>query len=78
MHGVGLWTGPARLVNAGGTWEGRFSGIFASGLGPVLTYWCTRKGGYAGLSYFEEVRAAHTGGGWATTGLIFPGSPPQR
>ena len=78
MHGVELWSGPARLENAGGTWEGKLSGIFASGLGPVITYWYTGSGGYAGLSYFEEVRAAVTGGDWSTTGLIFPGSPPAR
>jgi len=68
--------GTARLVNAGGVWEGPYSGIFATGRGNIITTWYTGSGGYAGLSYYETITASTTGPGWVAVGLIFPGSPP--
>jgi hypothetical protein len=70
--------GTARLVNDGGAWDGRYSGIFTPGLGERITFWYTGRGGYAGLSYFEMLTRPTSGDIWTTAGLIFPGSVPPR
>jgi hypothetical protein len=77
-HGAMVQWGTARLVNAGGVWAGPYSGIFAAGRGDIITTWYTGSGGYAGLSYYETITVAPTGGGWEAVGLIFPGLPPAR
>ena len=77
-HGAMVQWGTARLVNSGGVWAGPYSGIFATGRGDIITTWYTGSGGYAGLSYYEVITVAPTGGGWVAVGLIFPGSPPPR
>ena len=77
-HEAFVQWGTARLVNDGGVWTGPYSGIFATGRGDIITTWYTGSGGYAGLSYYQTITAAPTGGGWVAVGLIFPGSPPPR
>ncbi len=77
-HEAFVQWGTARLVNAGGAWEGPYSGIFATGRGDIITTWYMGSGGYAGLSYYETITASKRGQGWAAVGLIFPGSPPAR
>ena len=77
-NGTMVQWGTARLVNAGGVWEGPYSGIYATGRGDIITTWYTGSGGYAGLSYYELYTQSTTGPGWVAVGLIFPGSPPAR
>jgi hypothetical protein len=66
--------GTARLVNAGGAWEGRFTGVYSANRGDIITYWWTGTGGYAGLSYFSQTTGTSP---WPITGQIFPGDPPN-
>jgi hypothetical protein len=75
-HEAFLQWGTARLVNPGGAWDGPYSGIFATGRGDIITTWYRGSGGYAGMSYYQTITVAPTGGGWVSVGLIFPGSPP--
>jgi hypothetical protein len=65
--------GTARLVNAGGAWEGRSTGVYSSDRGDIIATWYRGTGGYAGLAYF----ALESGTGpWTIQGQIFPGTPP--
>lgn len=62
-----------RISNAGGAWEGRGSGVYATRSGDTIAYWFTGTGGYAGLSCFLLL----TGGmPWDFEAQIFPGKPP--
>ena len=63
-----------RLENDGGAWEGRLSGVGAlPEPGDIITVWYTGTGGYAGLSYFEQLTGSEP---WKLQGVIFPGDPP--
>ena len=73
-NGALVQWGTARLVNAGGAWEGRGSGIYSSDRGDTIVTWWTGTGGYAGLTYFELATGT---GPWTIQGQIFPGSPPR-
>jgi hypothetical protein len=78
--GSGTQSGPSRLENAGGTWEGVGSGIYDNS--DVIAIWYKGSGSYAGLSYFELVARSDlfgpTAGGIVTGvfGQVFPGDPP--
>jgi hypothetical protein len=65
--------GRMRLVNADGTWAGRFAGSMSNG-GFVQTYWLEGAGAYEGLS--SVVTAGGNGPVWRSQGLIFPGRLP--
>ena len=74
-HGDGAlvqW-GTERLVNAGGTWEGRLAGVYSTEQRDIITIWWTGTGGYAGLTYFELLTGDSP---WKLQGLIFPGAIP--
>jgi hypothetical protein len=73
-NGALVQWGTARLTVAGGSWEGRATGVYSSNRGDTITWWWTGTGGYAGLTYFELVTGT---GGWTVRGQIFPGVPPQ-
>jgi hypothetical protein len=66
--------GTVRLVNAGGTWEGSFTGVYSADRGDIITYWWTGTGGYDGLAYFEQTTGTSP---WPIRGMIFPGDPPN-
>jgi hypothetical protein len=65
--------GTARMVNAGGAWEGRYTGVYSGNRGDLITYWWTGTGGYAGLTYFAQTTGFSP---WPIQGMIFPGTPP--
>jgi len=73
-NGAIVQWGTARLVGAGGSWEGRATGVYSSGAGDTIVTWWTGTGAYAGLTYFELVTGS---GPWTIQGQIFPGSPPR-
>ena len=63
-----------RLVNADGAWEGRFTGRLNEA-GFTQTYWLLREAAYEGLTYV--MTAGGNGPIWASSGLIYPGTPPE-
>ncbi len=65
--------GTARLVNAGGVWEGRFAGVYSTDRADIIAVWYKGTGGYAGLAYFTLESGT---GPWTIQGQIFPGNPP--
>ena len=67
--------GTARFVAAGGTWEGRATGVYSTDRGDTIVWWWTGTDGYAGLASFELTTGGN--GGWTIQGQIFPGSPPE-
>ncbi len=76
MYGwTGTQWGTYRLANAGGAWEGRWTGVLTKG-GAVsdVTGWLVGSGGYAGYTYYFH---HHGSGTVEVDGFIFPGSPPQ-
>jgi len=68
--------GTSRLLNAGGVWEGRFTGIYTTRTGDILTYWYTGTGDYSGLSYYMWFTEPPTSTIYPVHGMIFPGKPP--
>jgi hypothetical protein len=65
--------GTVRLANAGGAWEGRYTGVYSSDRGDLIATWFKGTGGYAGLACFT----LESGWGpWTIAGQIFPGAPP--
>ena len=44
--------GTATLTNENGTWEGDYTGAFASPVGDILTRWWHGTGGYEGLTFY--------------------------
>jgi hypothetical protein len=74
MNGALVQWGTARLTVAGGTWEGRASGVYSSDRGDTIVWWWTGTGGNAGLTCFELVTGT---GPWMIQGEIFPGAPPK-
>jgi hypothetical protein len=73
-RGAGVQWGTIRLVNDGGAWEGKLSGIAAvPEPGDTILIWYTGTGGYAGLSYFQLLTGHDP---WRIQGQIFPGVPP--
>lgn len=76
VNGSLVQWGRGRLVNSGGTWDGRYSGIWTPATGDIINFWYEGTGGYAGLSYYMTYEFPQTGLYWHTRGLIFPGKPP--
>lgn len=74
-NGALVQWGTVRLVNAGGAWEGRATGVYSSERGDTIAHWYTGTGKYAGLSYFE-LWTGGLDGTWTIQGQIFPGNPP--
>jgi hypothetical protein len=73
--GTGVQWGTMRLVNDGGTWEGKLSGVAAlPEPGDTIVIWYTGAGGYAGLTYFQLI-TGHAPA-WEIYGQIYPGDPP--
>jgi hypothetical protein len=75
MYGrVGPQWGTYRLENAGGAWEGKWTGaLWEGGNATNVAGWLVGSGAYQGWTYFTHV--------WGTTnlqveGVIYPGSPP--
>lgn len=76
--GVGLQQGTYSLKNAGGTWNGPCAGAeWDSGSGADITCWLRGGGGYAGMTYYLNVREP-TAGSLVLEGLIYRGSPPAH
>ena len=73
-NGALVQWGSGKLTAAGGTWEGRATGVYSSDRGDIIAWWWTGKDGFAGLTYFELATGKSP---WALEGQIFPGSPPQ-
>ncbi len=73
-NGALVQWGTARLVAAGGAWEGRATGVYSTDRGDTIVTWWTGTGAYAGLAYFELATGT---GPWTIQGQIFPGSPPK-
>jgi hypothetical protein len=73
VPGAGVQWGTIRLENAGGTWEGKATGVSSTDRGDAIAVWYTGTGGYAGLSYFELITGK---GPWTIRGQIQPGDPP--
>jgi hypothetical protein len=72
-NGALVQWGTVRLVNAGGVWEGRATGVYSTDRGDIIATWYKGIGGYAGLAYFT----LESGGGpWTIQGQLFPGNPP--
>jgi len=76
FHGSLVQWGRGRLVNSGGAWDGRYSGIWTSGTGDIINFWYVGTGGYAGLSYYMTTEFPQNDLSLQTRGLIFPGTPP--
>jgi hypothetical protein len=72
-HGAMTQWGITRIRNSGGTWVGRYQGIYTSGTGDVVFSLLTGTGDYAGLSYYRWENKTF-GTTWPTEGLIFPGT----
>jgi hypothetical protein len=71
--GANIQWAKVRLENAGGGWNGWFSGVWSQDRRDAVTIWWTGTGGYAGLSYFQMGTGDSP---WTIHGLIFPGEPP--
>jgi hypothetical protein len=69
------WGSGRRIENAGGTWEGWFSGIYTSETGYLIQAWYEGRGAYAGLA-FQETIIHGTAGVYEVVGLIYPGTIP--
>jgi hypothetical protein len=76
-NGALVQWGAARLTNSGGTWVGRFEGIYTSETGDTVTTLFVGSGDYAGLSYYRWEYKTF-GLTWQTEGLIFPGTIPSH
>lgn len=68
--------GEGRIETAGGTWEGRWSGVVFPGLRDEITLWYRGGGGYVGLTLY--LRITGSTGHYDVEGLIFPVEPPPR
>ena len=77
VFGSGIQAGLLRIVNAGGSWDCRVSGL-SDNRGNTLVSWCTGAGSYAGLGYFELVRSGNPFIDNPVQGEIFPGKPPTQ
>jgi hypothetical protein len=73
--GAGVQWGTIRLVNDGGAWEGKLTGIAAlPEPGDTIVVWYRGTGGYTGLTYFQLITGhAPT---WNIQGEIYPGDAP--
>ncbi|MBI3750862.1 MAG: hypothetical protein HY263_04290 [Chloroflexi bacterium] len=73
---VGREWGTYRLETADGVWEGAVTGAdWSDGNESDVVGWLTGSGGYAGLTYFIDVRSSNL----TTTidGVIYSGTPPE-
>ncbi len=76
--GVGLMQGTYSLKNAGGTWDGSCAGAeWNSGNGANITCWLRGGGGYAGMTYYLNLREPAPGS-LVLDGLIYRGAPPAH
>jgi hypothetical protein len=69
--------GDVVLTNDEGTWEGSFTGAYASDYGgDILTRWHVGTGAYEGLTFYfwMDTPDGSFAGPWY--GLIYPGDPP--
>jgi hypothetical protein len=72
---AGVQWGTVRIENAGGTWEGRFSGVASLPQpGDTIAEWYRGTGDYEGLAYFMSVTGLCCT--WKIQGQVFPGDPP--
>jgi hypothetical protein len=73
---AGVQWGTVRIENAGGAWEGRFTGVASLPQpGDTIAEWFTGTGGYAGLSYFALITGVCCV--YQIHGQIYPGDPPK-
>ena len=76
--GMVQW-GDVVLTNDDGTWEGSFTGAYASGYGgDVHTRWTVGTGAYEGFTFYFwwDTPDGPFSGPWY--GLIYPGDPPPN
>jgi hypothetical protein len=76
VHGtVASEWGTSKLENAGGTWEGTWTGAsWNSGSATSVSGWLVGSGTYAGYTYYFHVFGPALP--YMTEGIIFEGSPP--
>ena len=70
--------GSSRIRNQGGTWVGRFTGMYTDLTQDTITYWYRGTGDYAGLSFYLAITQPPSGYTWPVHGLISPGTPAPR
>jgi len=71
---VGPQWGTYRLENAGGAWEGSWTGaLWSSGNVSQVTAWLVGSGAYEGFTYYLYARGTNP---MRVDGVIFRGSPP--
>jgi hypothetical protein len=71
--------GTGRIENAGGAWDGTYTGSFSTASGDILLFWYEGTGGYDGLAYGMWAVIPIVEGGsftYPVRGIVFPGSPP--
>ena len=75
-HGALVQWGDVVLTNDNGTWEGPYTGAYASDYGgDVVTRWTVGTGAYEGLTFYFWLTYAD-GAQWY--GIIYPGEPPPN
>jgi hypothetical protein len=69
--------GSGRLENAGGAWEGTYSGSFSTANGDVILFWFEGRGGYEGLAYgmWAVLPLDEVAWTYPVKGIVFPGTP---
>jgi hypothetical protein len=74
--GMVQW-GRSTITNSGGTWVGRYSGVYTPETYDAITWWFTGTGDYKGLSmYLWETPMPTVEDRMMFYALIFPGKPP--
>jgi hypothetical protein len=75
--GVGFQWGTMRIENAGGAWEGPWSGAYWGGLQSEtgMAGWMIGSGAYEGLTVYLDIRG-HAGPPADLVGVILPAEPP--
>lgn len=69
--------GDVVLSNDDGTWEGSYTGAYASDYGgDILTRWAVGTGAYEGLTFYFWLDAPDGSMSGPWYGLIYPGEPP--
>jgi hypothetical protein len=71
---IAVQWGSARLVAAGGAWEGHWAGVIYPDLRDDITAWYRGTGAYTGLTYTAHITGSL--GSYTIEGLIYPGVPP--
>jgi len=70
---IGTEWGTFRLENAGGAWEGEWTGASWNSGPTDVTAWLAGSGDYEGYTYYIHLWGTD---GLTVEGIIFPGSPP--